>query len=71
MKAILTMEIQEVKNKITKEMVKITDDFSEIKMFKKAVAKNLDKICKELEKYFEKQGIITKMNYYFEKKDER
>lgn len=63
------MDIIKVKNAISKQYTKIDDSWLENSMFKKATAKNVEKICQELEKYFAKQGIVCKFDYYFASKE--
>jgi hypothetical protein len=66
MKAIITMRIKKVRNSITGRMVEITDELANNPQFKKSVATNTEKICSELEKYYQGKGIVCDFTYYFE-----
>jgi hypothetical protein len=66
MKIIIEMEIKRVKNVLTGKYVEINEDLAKDKNFRIATAKNTEKICSELEKYYNNKGIQCKFNYYFE-----
>jgi hypothetical protein len=67
MKATIEVNVKKVHNRITNEMVDI-DKLSDKKQIKKAIAKNLDIICKNLQDYFKKSKIDAEFKYKFDER---
>jgi hypothetical protein len=66
MKAMIEMKVKRVKNAFTGKYVEVDENLSNDKNFRKAMAKNTEKICSELEKYYNEKGIQCEFTYYFD-----
>jgi hypothetical protein len=67
MRSTIEINFKKVQNIISKEMIDI-DKLSDKKAIKKAIAKNLDIICKNLQDYFKKSKIDAEFKYKFDER---